>query len=63
MDGNRQVGFRNCDDETMFIHASGKRAAGFSNVKSIAFITLDLVDKVHRLAVNMSCYGESEVGI
>ena len=33
---------RNCDDETTSIHAIGKRAAGFSNVKSIAFITLDL---------------------
>ena len=34
-----------------------KRAAGFSNVKSIAYIALELVDKVHRLVVGMSSYG------
>ena len=35
---------------------------GFSNVKSIIYITLKLVDKVHILAVGMSIYGVSEVG-
>ena len=35
---------------------------GFSNVKSFAYITLELVDKVHRLAVSMGGYGVSEVG-
>ena len=43
----------------MSIHAVRKRAVGFSNVKSIA---LELVDKVHRLAVGMSSYGVNEVG-
>ena len=37
-------------------------AAGFSNVKSIAYIALELVHKVHRLAVGMGSYGVSEVG-
>ena len=46
----------------MSIHAVRKRAAGFSNVKSIAFITLELVDKVHRITVCISSYGVSEVG-
>ena len=46
----------------MSIHAVRKRAAGFSNVKSIVYIALELVDKVHRLAVGMSNYGVSEVG-
>ena len=46
----------------MSIHAVRKRAAGFSNVKSIAYITLELVDKDHRLAVGMGSYGVSEVG-
>ena len=45
----------------MSIHAVKKRAAGFSNAKGIAYITLELVDKVHRLAVGMSSYGVSEV--
>ena len=36
-----------------------ERAVGFSKVKSIA---LELVDKVHRLAVGMGSYGVSEVG-
>ena len=39
-----------------------ERAVGFSNVKSIAYIALELVDKVHRLAVGMGSYGVSEVG-
>ena len=47
----------------MSIHAVRKRAIGFSNVKSIAYITLELVDKVHRLIVGMNNYGISEVGI
>ena len=46
----------------MSIHAVRERAAGFSNVKNIAYITLQLVDKVHRLAVSMGSYGGSEVG-
>ena len=46
----------------MFIHAVRERAAGFSNVKSFAYITLELVNKVHRLAVSMGSYGVSEVG-
>ena len=40
-----------------------ERAAGFSNVKNFSYITLDLVDKFHRLAVGMGSYGVSEVGI
>ena len=43
----------------MSIHAVRERAASFSNVKTIA---LELVDKVHRLAVGMGSYGVSEVG-
>ena len=39
-----------------------EREVGFSNVKSIAYITLELVDKVHRLAVSMGGDGVSEVG-
>ena len=46
----------------MSIYAVRKRVAGFSNVKSIAYIALELVDKVHRLAVGMGSYGVSEVG-
>ena len=45
----------------MSIHAVRERAAGFSNVKSFAYITLELVDKVHS-AVYISSYGVSEVG-
>ena len=48
--------------KTVSIHAVRNRAAGFSNVKSIAYITLELLDKVHRLAVGMSSYRVSEVG-
>ena len=44
------------------IHVVRKRSAGFSIVKSIAYITLELVDKVHRLSVDMSSYEVSEVG-
>ena len=46
----------------MSIHAVRKRVAGFSNVKSITYIALELADKVHRLAVGMSSYGVSEIG-
>ena len=49
--------------ETVSIHAVRERATDFSNVKSIAYITLELVDKVHRLAFSMGSYGVSEVGI
>ena len=45
----------------MSIQAVRKRTAGFSNVKSIAYIALELVDKVHRLAVGIGNYGISEV--
>ena len=44
------------------IHAVRERTVGFSNVKSIAYIALKLVDKVHRLAVGMGSYGLSKVG-
>ena len=44
------------------IHAVRERVAGFSNVKSFAYITLELVDKVHRPAVSMGSYGVSDVG-
>ena len=43
----------------VFVHAIGKRAPCFSNVKGTAFITLELVDKVHRLAVCPGSYGVS----
>ena len=48
--------------ETVSIHAVREGAAGFSNVKSFAYITLELVDKVHRLAVSLGSYGVCEVG-
>ena len=44
----------------MSIHAVRERAAGFSNVKSFADITLELVDEVHGFAVSMGGYGVSE---
>ena len=47
--------------ETVSIHVVRKRPAGFSNVKSITFITLELVDYIHRLTVGMSSYGVGEV--
>ena len=46
----------------MSILAVRNRVAGFSNVKSMACIALELVDKVHRPAVGMGSYGVSEVG-
>ena len=45
----------------MSIHAVRERASGFSNVKNTAYIALELVNKVHRLAVSMGSYGISEV--
>ena len=45
-----------------FMRSERERVAGFSNVKSFVYITLELVDKVHRLAVGMGSYGVSEVG-
>ena len=61
--GWQPVGWaRNCGGETVSIHAVRKKALGFSNVKSIAYITLELIDNVHRFAVGMSSYGVSEVG-
>ena len=50
-----------CGGETVSIHAVRERAAGFSKVKSNAYITLELVNKVHRFAVGMGSYGVSEV--
>ena len=46
----------------MSIYAVREGAAGFSNAKSFAYITLELVDKVHRLAVSMGSNEVSEVG-
>ena len=46
----------------MSIYAVRERALGFFQCKSIAYIALELVDKVHRLAVSMGSYGVSEVG-
>ena len=45
----------------MPFHVVRERATGFSNVKSTAYITLELVNKVNRLAVGMGSYGVSEV--
>ena len=39
--------------ETVSIHMAGERVAGFSNIKSIALNTLELIDYVHRFAVHM----------
>ena len=39
-----------------------RESGGFLQCKSIAYIALELVDKVHRLAVGMGSYGVSEVG-
>ena len=44
-----------------FMRSERERAAGFSNVKSTAYIILELVNKVHRLAVDMGSYGVCEV--
>ena len=41
----------------MSIHAVREGAAGLANVKSFAYITWELVNKVHRLAVGMGSYG------
>ena len=62
VDGYRWVWVRDCGGETVSIHMGRERAAGFSNVKSTAYITLELVNKVHRIAVGMGSYGVSEVG-
>ena len=61
VDGNRQVWVRDCGGETVSIHTVRERAAGFFNVKSTAYIALELVNKVHRLEVGMGSYGVSEV--
>ena len=39
----------------------GWQPAGFSSVMSIAYIALELVDKVHGLAVGMSSYRVSRL--
>ena len=44
------------------MHRERERAVSFSNVKSISYIALELVDKVHRLSVSMGSYGVSVVG-
>ena len=62
VNGNRYVWVRNCGGETMSIHVVRERAPGFSNVKSTAYSALELVNKVHRLAVGMGSYEVSEVG-
>ena len=41
---------------------SERESGGFLQCKNIAYIALELVDKVHRLAVRMDSYGVSEVG-
>ena len=56
------LGSKLWNGETVSIHAVRERVAGFSNVKSIAYIALELVGKVHRLAVSMGSYGVSEAG-
>ena len=45
-----------------FMRSERERATGFSNAKRIAYIALELVDKIHRLALGMGSYGVSEVG-
>ena len=40
----------------------GMRFQTGGDVKRFAYITLEMVDKVHRLAVSMGSYGVSEVG-
>ena len=48
--------------ETVSIHTIRERESSrFLQNKSIAYIALELVDKVHRLAVGMGNYGVSEV--
>ena len=44
VDGNWQVWVRYRCGEPVSIHFVGKRATGFSNVESITFSTLQLVD-------------------
>ena len=48
----------------MSIHAVREReiVTGFSNVKSIAYLALELVDKVHGLSVGMGSYQVSKFG-
>ena len=46
-----KVWVQDCGGETVSIHVVRERAAGFSNVKCIAYIALELVDMLHRLAV------------
>ena len=45
----------------MSIHVVRERVVGVSNLKSFVYIALELVDKVHRLAVGMGSYGVSEL--
>ena len=60
VDGNRQVWVQNWRKG---VHSCSQReSGGFLNVKSIAYIALELVDKVHRHAVGMGSYRVSEVG-
>ena len=41
---------------------SERESGRFLQCKSTAYITLELANKVHRLAVGMGSYGVSEVG-
>ena len=57
VDGNRYVWVQNC------VHSCGQKESGrFLQCKKHVYIALELVDKVHRLAVGMGSYGVSEVG-
>ena len=44
VNGNWQVWVQYCGGEAVFIHTVRKGMAGFSNVKSITYSTLKLVD-------------------
>ena len=45
----------------MSIHTVGKGSTGFSNVESITFSTLQLVDLVHGLTISMGGDGVSDI--
>ena len=45
----------------MCIHTVGKGATGFSNVESITFSTLQLVDYVHGFTISMGSDGVSDI--
>ena len=62
MNGHWKVWVRFGGGEAVSIHAVRKGTVGFSNVKSITYSTLKLVDYVHGFAIIMGSNGESEVG-